>query len=59
MHNYEKTKYPYQDNTQIVYTRDVCCSNDHPIVYYSISVEEGRATCGYCNQTFVYVEAEV
>ena len=52
------------DNENIiqVYTRDVACQgelDDHPLVYYNIPVEEGRVTCGYCNRTFVYTEAEV
>ena len=47
------------DSKQFVYTRDVCCDDEHPIVYYSIPTDTNEAVCGYCNKTFVYVEAEI
>jgi len=44
-----------KDNIIEVYTRDVFCDDDHPIVYYNIPPSSNEAVCGYCNKTFVYV----
>ena len=48
-----------EENTVMTYTRDVVCTDDHPMVYYRIGYDERTATCGYCNKTFVYCDPEL
>ena len=46
-----------EDGKTIVHEREVSCGleEDHPFVYYVIG-ESNEVICGYCNQTFRYVE---
>ena len=44
-----------KNNIIEVYSREVHCDDDHPLVYYVIPTETNQAVCGYCNRTFVYV----
>ena len=65
---YEKRRKDIGVVSTVVYDRNVSCDGQfslhsqevhHPKVYYRIENDTNQVTCGYCNKTFIYIEADL